>query len=72
MEKKILKGKIKKSDNEEIQITLSGLLAASHLVGAAALMNWIVNKKGEGTPPEDGNGTPATFYLEKFGGYKLA
>lgn len=51
-----------------IQITLSGLLAGAHLVGAGRESSWL--SAGEpGSVPVDGNGTKITTYIQKFGGY---
>ena len=43
-------------------VTQSGLLAASHLVGARATSEWIRN--GATNAPVDGNGVPCTKYLQ--------
>lgn len=52
-----------------VKITESGLLAASHLVGARNIKKFL-NSYGKHIP-KDGNGTPCTEYIEKFGGYKI-
>ena len=52
-----------------VKITTSGLLAAAHLVGAGNIKKFL-NSYGEYVP-KDGNGTPCTEYIEKFGGYKI-
>lgn len=52
-----------------VKITTSGLLAASHLVGAKNIKKFL-NSYGKHIP-KDGNGTPCTEYIEKFGGYKI-
>ena len=51
-----------------IKVTASGLLAACHLVGASAVNNMFKNN----TVPSDANGTKATDYMKKFGGYNLS
>ena len=50
-----------------IKITLSGLVAAAHLVGAGGLHQML--KTGE--IATDANGSKATFYLENLAGYDL-
>ncbi len=50
-----------------IKVTASGLLAACHLVGASAINNMFKNK----IVPSDANGTKATDYMKRFGGYNL-
>lgn len=52
-----------------VKITKSGLLAASHLVGAKNIKKFL-NSYGKHIP-KDGNGTPCTEYIKKFGGYNL-
>lgn len=52
-----------------VKITTSGLLAASHLVGAKNIKKFL-NSYGRHIP-KDGNGTPCTEYIEKFGGYRI-
>ena len=51
-----------------IKITLSGLVAAAHLVGAGGLHQML--KTGE--IATDANGSKATFYLENLAGYDIA
>lgn len=46
----------------QIKITESGLLAASHLVGAGAVSKMLKS----GVVPKDGNGVKATSYLREF------
>lgn len=52
-----------------VEITPSGLLAGSHLVGAGAVKKFL-DSNGK-IVPRDGNGVPVTEYIEKFGGYNL-
>lgn len=50
-----------------IEITESGILAAAHLGGQRNVRNYFrydIDFK-------DGNGTPLSYYMEKFGGYEL-
>lgn len=51
----------------DILITESGILAAAHLGGQGNVRNFFRNSKDF----KDGNGTPLTYYLKKFGGYEL-
>lgn len=53
-----------------ILITQSGLVAASHLVGAGKVKTWLSSNGA--TAPVDGSGTRMTEYLQKFGGYALS
>ena len=53
-----------------ILITQSGLVAASHLVGAGKVKTWLSSNGA--TVPVDGSGTKMTEYLQKFGGYALS
>jgi RHS repeat-associated core domain len=53
----------------DVEITVSGLLAASHLVGNEALR--LAMLAGNLDDAKDGNQTPATEYMERFGGYYL-
>ena len=50
-----------------VLITASGLIAGYHLVGPGALQNYVQN----GVVATDGNGTPITAYVQRFGGYGL-
>lgn len=50
-----------------VPITKSGLLAGAHLVGVGGLKQFI-NSNGA-VVPVDGNGTPISLYISKFGGY---
>ena len=50
-----------------IAITVSGLLAGAHLVGAGTVATFL--DSGGKTVPKDGYGTPVTEYLETFAGY---
>lgn len=56
-------GKTKKG----IDITLSGLLAGCHLLGASNVKDFL----DRGVVTRDANGTPITEYIEKFGGYNI-
>jgi hypothetical protein len=52
-----------------IDITKSGLLAGSHLVGASNVKKFL---DSNGTfVPKDANGVPVTEYIANFGGYNL-
>lgn len=53
-----------------VAITKSGLLAGAHLVGVGGLQKFI-NSNGT-IVPVDGNGTPITKYISKFGGYTIS
>lgn len=67
-----LKKEIEKFVGKEIGgilITESGLLAGSHLLGHGGIKQFL-NSNGKNIP-EDGNGTPITEYIKKFGGYDL-
>ena len=50
-----------------IKVTESGLLAAAHLVGPAKVKEFLLT----GKDAKDGNNTPMTYYLQRFGGYEL-
>ena len=50
-------------------ITLSGLLAGSHLVGAGAVKEFL-DSSGK-IVPKDGNDVPVTEYMKKFGVYHI-
>lgn len=52
-----------------IQITESGLIAGSHLVGPGDVKVFL--ESNGGTDPEDGNSTPVSSYIDDFGGYDL-
>ena len=53
-----------------IEITESGMLAASHLVGNVGIKEFL-NSDGK-VDPKDGNGVPCSSYLKKFAGYQLS
>ena len=57
-------------ESQEVTITLSGLLAASHLVGNGKLNRGL---KGEldWSDVYDGNRTPALVYMDSMGGLNL-
>lgn len=59
--------KYKDSIKNGIKLTISGMLAGAHLVGPKAVRDFIKSGKIE----KDGNGTPITEYMKKFGGYKF-
>jgi hypothetical protein len=50
-----------------VRLTISGLLAGAHLLGPKSVQKFLNSGKVE----KDGNGTPITEYLKKFGGYFL-
>lgn len=50
-----------------INITLSGLLAGAHLLGASQVKDFL----DHGRISKDAYGTPITEYIKKFGGYNL-
>lgn len=50
-----------------VLITESGILAAAHLAGQGNVRNFF----RYGRDFRDGNGTPLSYYLKKFGGYDL-
>jgi hypothetical protein len=50
-----------------VKITLSGLLAGSHLLGPSNVKKFL----DSGKITKDGYGTPITEYIEKFGGYDI-
>lgn len=52
----------------DIKITLSGLIASAHLVGAGALHNMLKT----GVVATDANGAKATFYLKELAGYNIS
>ncbi len=52
-----------------ILITESGLLAGSHLLGHGGIKRFL--RSGGRIIDKDGNGTPITEYIKKFGGYDL-
>jgi len=53
-----------------VNITKSGLLAGSHLVGAGSVKKFL---DSNGTfIPKDDNGVPVTEYIKKFGGYNIS
>ena len=59
--------KYKDAFKKGIRLTISGMLAGAHLLGPKAVKDFIssvIIKK-------DGNGTPITEYIKKFGGYKF-
>ncbi len=52
-----------------VQITQSGLIAGAHLVGYGGLQKYL---SSNGTKDVlDGNGTPISQYIQKFGGYTI-
>lgn len=51
-----------------IKVTVSGLVAAAHLVGAGALHEMLKT----GVVATDANGSTATFYLKELGGYNIS
>lgn len=54
--------------SDGVKITESGLLAGSHLLGIGGLKDYVTsNGKTDG---KDGNGTPISSYVKKFGGYE--
>ncbi|WP_374410886.1 hypothetical protein [Hydrogenophaga sp.] len=54
--------------SDGVKITESGLLAGSHLLGISGLKDYVTsNGKTDG---KDGNGTPISSYVKKFGGYE--
>lgn len=53
-----------------VVITESGLIAASHLVGAGSVLAWL--RSNGATNPADASGTLMTEYLSKFGGYNVS
>lgn len=53
----------------KVEITRSGLLAASHLVGASKVKKYL--KSGGKYIPVDGNGTSVEDYLIKFANHKI-
>lgn len=52
-----------------IQMTQSGLIAAAHLVGSGNLATFL-RSNGQ-LVPRDGNRTPLTEYISRFGGYSI-
>jgi len=54
------------NETTEITVTLSGLLAASHLVGIGTVKD--AYESNNWSEAMDGNGTYATEYMEEFGG----
>jgi len=55
-------------EESPVVVTASGLLAAAHLVGPGGLARMF----REGSVVFDGNRVPATYYMERFGGYDLS
>lgn len=53
-----------------VLITESGLIAGSHLVGAGNMAKFL--RSGGSIIPRDGNNTPITEYVAKFGGYQVS
>lgn len=53
-----------------VVVTESGLIAASHLVGAGAVLAWL--RSNGATNPTDASGTQMTEYMSAFGGYNVA
>ena len=62
--------KYNKSMINGIEITPSGMLAATHLLGQAELYKYL-NSNGKYIP-KDGYGTSIEEYLQKFGGYDVS
>ena len=52
---------------QDIEITRSGLLAASHLAGVGGVIKFLKQDKN----PKDKNGTSVACYLEKFKDYNI-
>ncbi|MFZ5616580.1 MAG: hypothetical protein ACOZAA_04570 [Pseudomonadota bacterium] len=52
-----------------VQLSVTGLLGAAHLVGAQAVADWL--KAGGTDALTDGNGTPATEYIQLFFDYEF-
>ena len=52
-----------------VEVTESGILAASHLVGAKSVRKYL--KSGGKINEKDGNGVSVKDYMEKFAGYDL-
>jgi len=50
----------------DVPVTESGMVAVAHLLGVGGLRSFL---KGEDLA--DGNGTKASEYMDKFGGYDL-
>lgn len=70
--KQYLGNYIKKYDGKIIagvKMTKSGLLAGSHLVGAADVKKFL-DSNGK-IVPKDGNNVPVSHYIQKFGGYDI-
>ena len=59
--------KYKDAFKKGIRLTISGMLAGAHLLGPKAVKDFI----SSGIIKKDGNGTPITEYIKKFGGYKF-
>lgn len=59
--------KYKDAVKKGIKLTISGMLAGAHLLGPKAVKDFITS----GIIKKDGNGTPITEYIKKFGGYKF-
>ena len=55
----------------EVNVTNSGLIAAGHLVGCGELHNAFIGKI-PWSEAEDGNETPALYYMEEMGGLDLS
>ncbi len=62
-------GQTKTYAGKTITISLSGLLAGAHLLGANAVADLLLEKTQ--TNPEDAFGTKITEYMEQFGGYAV-
>jgi hypothetical protein len=52
-----------------IEVTLSGILSAAHLVGNNNVKIFL--KHHGKVDPKDGNGTPCSSYMKKFGNFKI-
>ena len=59
--------KYKNVVKNRVKLTISGMLAGAHLLGPKAVKDFI----SKGIVGKDGNGTPITEYIKKFGGYKF-
>ncbi|WP_139204742.1 calcium-binding protein [Jannaschia helgolandensis] len=55
---------------DETELTVSGLVAGSHLIGSGTIRGTYLSTGGD-TDPVDGNGTPVTEYIDLFGDFDL-
>jgi hypothetical protein len=53
-----------------VEITMSGLLAGAHLVGAGGLIEYIKSNGAEDVP--DGNDVPISEYIKEFAGFSVS